>query len=166
MAIRRIVHFGDKVLEKECRRVDKFDWRLHQLLDDMIETLADAQGAGLAAPQVGVLRQICVVDVGDGPIELINPEIIHTQGEQTGAEGCLSNPGKWGEVTRPKTVTVRAQDRNGQWFEATGSDLAARAFCHEIDHLHGVLFTSRANRMLTDEEIEEMRRQQQEQEEE
>ena len=119
MAIRNIVKFGDEVLEKECRDVVKFDRRLHQLLDDMKETLADANGAGLAAPQVGVLRKLCVVDVGEGPIELINPEIIATEGEQTGLEGCLSNPGEWGIVTRPQKVTVRAQDRNGDWFEAT-----------------------------------------------
>ena len=108
MAIRNIVKFGDEVLEKECRDVVKFDRRLHQLLDDMKETLADANGAGLAAPQVGVLRKLCVVDVGEGPIELINPEIIATEGEQTGLEGCLSNPGEWGIVTRPQKVTVRA----------------------------------------------------------
>lgn len=156
MAIRNIVKFGDEVLERECRDVVKFDRRLHQLLDDMKETLADANGAGLAAPQVGVLRKLCVVDVGEGPIELINPEIIAQEGEKTGLEGCLSNPGEWGIVTRPQKVTVRAQDRNGDWFEATGEDLCARAFCHEIDHLHGKLFTSRASRMLTPEELEEL----------
>ncbi len=154
MAIRNIVQFGDGVLEKECRKVEKFDERLHLLLDDMKETLADANGAGLAAPQVGVLRQICVVDVGEGPIELVNPEIIKTEGEQTGMEGCLSYPDNWGVVTRPMKVTVRAQDRNGQWFEATGEALCARAFCHEIDHLHGVLFTAHATRMMTTEELE------------
>lgn len=154
MAIRNIVKFGDDVLKKECRKVEKFDERLHQLLDDMLETLDDANGAGLAAPQVGVLRQVCVVDVGEGPVELVNPEIIFTEGEQTGAEGCLSNPGEWGIVTRPMKVTVRAQDRNGNWFEKTGEELCARAFCHEIDHLHGVLFTEKASRMLTPEELE------------
>lgn len=154
MAIRNIVHFGDSVLEKECRKVENFDERLHQLLDDMKETLADANGAGLAAPQVGVLRQVCVVDVGEGPIELINPEIISTSGEQTGTEGCLSYPDRWGIVTRPMKVTVKAQDRNGKWFEVTGEELCARAFCHEIDHLHGVLFTSHATRVMTTEELE------------
>ncbi len=154
MAIRNIVRFGDDVLEKECRTVESFDARLHQLLDDMKETLADANGAGLAAPQVGVLRQVCVVDVGEGPIELINPEIVKTEGEQTGTEGCLSYPDRWGIVTRPMKVTVKAQDRNGKWFKATGEGLCARAFCHEIDHLHGVLFTSHATRMMTTEELE------------
>ena len=154
MAIRNIVKFGDEILEKECRKVEKFDGKLHQLLDDMKETLADANGAGLAAPQVGILRQVCVVDVGEGPIELVNPQIIATEGEQNGAGGCLSYPGEFGLVKRPMKVTVRAQDRNGEWFEATGEALCARAFCHEIDHLHGVLFTSHVSRMLTQEELE------------
>ena len=154
MAIRNIVKFGEDVLNKECRKVEKFDSRLHELLDDMKETLADANGAGLAAPQVGVLRQVCVVDVGDGPIELINPEIIATEGEQTAYEGCLSYPDQWGVVTRPNKVTVLAQDRNGDFFEVTGEELCARAFCHEIDHLHGVLFTSYTSRVITTEELE------------
>lgn len=154
MAIRNIVKFGDEILNKECRKVEKFDDRLHQLLDDMKETLADANGAGLAAPQVGVLRQVCIVDVGEGPIELINPEIVAGEGEQDGPEGCLSYPGEWGLVKRPMKVTVKAQDRHGEWFEATGEELCARAFCHEIDHLHGVLFTAHASRMLTPEELE------------
>ena len=153
MAIRNIVKFGDDVLKKQCRKVESFDERLHALLDDMIETLDDANGAGLAAPQIGVLRQICIVDVGEGPIEMINPEIIAEEGEQTGVEGCLSNPGEWGIVTRPMKVTVKAQNRNGDWFEATGEGLCARAFCHETDHLRGVLFTSRAECMLTEEEL-------------
>lgn len=155
MAIRNIVPFGEDVLEKECRKVEVFDDRLHALLDDMLETLDDVNGAGLAAPQVGVLRQICIVDVGDGPIELINPEIIHTEGEQTGYEGCLSYPDRWGVVTRPMKVTVRAQNRNGEWFEATGEGLCARAFCHETDHLHGVLFTQHCPRTMTTEELEQ-----------
>lgn len=154
MAIRNIVQFGETVLEKQCRKVENFDEKLHCLLDDMLETLDDANGAGLAAPQVGVLRQICIVDVGDGPIELINPEIINTSGEQTGAEGCLSYPDMWGIVTRPMKVTVRAQDRFGNWFEKTGEALCARAFCHEIDHLHGVLFTAHTNHVMTTEEFE------------
>lgn len=154
MAIRNIVRFGEDVLNKECRPVERFDARLHELLDDMKETLADANGAGLAAPQVGVLRRVCIVDAGDGLFELINPEIIATEGEQTGYEGCLSYPDKWGIVTRPMKVTVKAQDRNGKFFEATGEGLCARAFCHEIDHLHGVLFTSHAVRMMTTEELE------------
>ena len=140
MAIRKIVKFGDSVLEKECRPVEKFDKKLHQLLDDMKETLADANGVGLAAPQVGILRSVCVVDVGDGPIELVNPVITATEGEQNGAEGCLSYPGEFG--------------LDGNWFEKTGEGLCARAFCHEIDHLHGVLFTAHVSRMLTPEELE------------
>ena len=154
MAIRNIVQFGDNVLNKECRPVEKFDAKLAELLEDMKETLADANGAGLAAPQVGILRQVCVVDAGDGPIELVNPEIIATEGEQNGAEGCLSYPGEYGLVKRPMKVTVRAQDRKGNWFERTGEGLCARAFCHEIDHLHGVLFTAKVSRMLTPEELE------------
>ena len=119
--------------------MEKFDRKLHQLLDDMQDTLYEANGAGLAAPQV------------------INPEIIATEGEQTGPEGCLSLPNEWGEVTRPMRVTVRAQNRKGKWFETTGDELCARAFCHEIDHLHGVVFTDKASRMLTQEEIEALR---------
>ena len=157
MAIRNIVQFGEDILKKECRPVEKFDHKLRQLLDDMQDTLYEANGAGLAAPQVGVLRRVCIVDVGDGPIELINPEIIATEGEQTGPEGCLSLPNEWGEVTRPMRVTVRAQNRKGKWFETTGDELCARAFCHEIDHLHGVVFTDKASRMLTQEEIEALR---------
>lgn len=157
MAIRNIVQFGDDILNKECRLVEKFDDKLHQLLDDMQETLSQANGAGLAGPQVGVLRQICIVDVGDGPIELINPEIVATEGEQDGPEGCLSFPEEWGMVTRPMKVTVKAQNRKGKWFEITGDELCARAFCHEIDHLHGVVFTKRASRMLTPEEIEALK---------
>ena len=137
--------------------MEKFDRKLHQLLDDMQDTLYEANGAGLAAPQVGVLRRVCIVDVGDGPIELINPEIVATEGEQTGPEGCLSLPNEWGEVTRPMRVTVRAQNRKGKWFETTGDELCARALCHEIDHLHGVVFTDKASRMLTQEEIEALR---------
>ena len=157
MAIRNIVLFGDDILKKECRPVEKFDRKLHQLLDDMQDTLYDANGAGLAAPQVGVLRQICIVDVGEGPIELINPEIIATEGNQIGPEGCLSLPNDWGEVSRPMKVTVRAQNRKGKWFEISGEELCARAFCHEIDHLHGIVFTEKANRMLTPEELEAMK---------
>ncbi len=157
MAIRNIVQFGEDILKKECRPVEKFDHKLRQLLDDMQDTLYDANGAGLAAPQVGVLRQICIVDVGEGPIELINPEIIATEGNQIGPEGCLSLPNEWGEVSRPMKVTVRAQNRKGKWFEISGEELCARAFCHEIDHLHGIVFTEKANRMLTPEELEAMK---------
>ena len=154
MALRKILTDGDPALHKMCRPVTSFDARLHTLLDDLKETLADANGAGLAAPQVGILRAVCVVDVGEGPIELVNPEIIATEGEQNGAEGCLSYPGEFGLVKRPMKVTVRAQDRDGNWFEKTGEALCARAFCHEIDHLHGVLFTSHVSRMLTPEELQ------------
>lgn len=156
MAIRNIVKDGDPILQKKARRVEVFDHKLHMLLDDMQETLHGANGAGLAAPQVGILRQICIVeaDPEQPVIELINPEIIAIEGEQTGAEGCLSFPGKYGLVKRPMTVTVRAQDRNGNTFEVSGEALTARAFCHEIDHLNGVVFTTHCIRMLTDEELE------------
>ncbi len=164
MAIRNIVRVGDDVLAKECRRVEIFDNKLRQLLDDMQDTLYEANGAGLAAPQVGVLRQICVIDVGDGLVELINPEIVHVEGEQSGAEGCLSLPDEWGMVSRPQRVTVKAQNRKGKWFETTGEDLFARCICHEVDHLHGIVFTDKASRMLTPEEIEQMQKEQEQQE--
>ena len=142
MALRKIVVQGDECLSKVCRPVTEFNAHLHQLLDDMTETLEDANGAGLAAPQVGVLRRVCVVlDEGSEEfIELVNPEIVAQSGEQTGLEGCLSVPGKWGIVTRPDVVRVRAQDRYGDWFEVEGEGLTARAFCHEIEHLDGHLF--------------------------
>ena len=157
MALRNIVTVGDSVLSKTCRPVTKFDRRLHILLDDMIDTLIDSGGVGLAAPQVGVLRRVTVVDVGDNEIlELVNPEIIETSGTQTGLEGCLSVPGKYGIVTRPNVVKVRAQDRFGEWFEAEGEELIARCFCHELAHLDGQLYTEVADRMLTKEELEEL----------
>lgn len=156
MALRNIVTVGDSVLTKVCRPVTKFDKRLHMLLDDMAETLADANGVGLAAPQVGVLRRVVLVDTGDEILELINPEIIKAEGEQTGLEGCLSVPGKYGIVTRPNIVAVRAQDRFGDWFEAEGEELIARCFCHELAHLDGHLYTEVAERMLTPEELEAM----------
>lgn len=161
MALRTIVLEGDSVLHKRCRPVTNFDERLHQLIDDMRETLIDSDGAGLAAPQVGVLRRVVLVletNVPEGTepyiIELVNPEIISREGEQDGPEGCLSVPGRFGLVERPMDVTVRAQDRNGKTFEVSGHELTARAFCHELDHLEGVVFTSLARRMLTDEELE------------
>lgn len=141
--IREIVKEGDDVLRKVCRPVEKFDEKLHLLLDDMYETMLSADGVGLAAPQVGILRRIAVIDVGEGKIELINPEIIKTSGEQTGDEGCLSSPGVFGKVTRPNFVTVKAKDRFGKEFEVSGKELLARAFCHEIDHLDGVLFVDK-----------------------
>ena len=134
----------------------EFNQRLHTLIDDMKETLLDSGGVGLAAPQVGVLRRVCVVmNEDDEIIELVNPEIIATDGEQTGLEGCLSVPGKWGIVTRPNRVRVRAQDRDGDWFEAEAEGLTARAFCHEIEHLDGHLFVEHIDHFLTDEELKE-----------
>ena len=156
MALRKIVEQGDECLTQVCRPVTKFDRRLHDLLDDMAETLADANGAGLAAPQVGILRRVCLVldEEAEEYLELINPEIIAQSGEQTGLEGCLSVPGEFGLVKRPYKVKVRAQDRNGQWFEVEGVGLTGRCFCHELDHLDGILFTQKCDRMLTEEEME------------
>ena len=167
MALRKIVEQGDPCLEKVCRPVTEFNARLHELLDDMLETLTDANGAGLAAPQVGVLRRVCIVmdDDTDEYLELINPEIIATSGEQTGLEGCLSVPGKWGIVTRPNVVHVRAQDRDGEWFEAEGEGLTARAFCHEIEHLDGHLYVERIDRFLTDDEVRALFEQMEQEEE-
>ncbi|MBP1544529.1 MAG: peptide deformylase [Oscillospiraceae bacterium] len=146
MALREIVKIGDDILRKKCRPVTVFDEKLHTLLDDMTETMEQAQGAGLAAPQVGMLRRVCVVNVRDkhGVIELVNPEVISVEGVQTGNEGCLSLPGEWHEVDRPAKVTVKAQDRNGEEFTITGEGLLARALCHETDHLDGVLFIDKA----------------------
>lgn len=157
MALRKIVEVGEDCLTKVCRPVTDFNVRLGQLLDDMAETLAEAGGAGLAAPQVGVLRRACLVLDEDTEeyLELINPEIIAQSGEQTGLEGCLSVPGKWGIVTRPNVVRVRAQDREGNWFEAQGEGLTARCFCHEIEHLDGHIYTEHIDRFLTDEELKE-----------
>ena len=152
--IRKIVKLGDDTLRKKSRPMEKFDLRLWLLLRDMKETMAKAEGVGLAAPQVGILRQVVVIDVGDGPIELVNPEIISTEGEQAGPEGCLSIPGRSGYVVRPSKVTVRAQDRNGKFFEMTGEDLLARAFCHEIDHLKGTLYIDIMDHEITDEDEE------------
>lgn len=143
MAIRNIVKIGDPILTKKCRVVEKFDDRLATILDDMKDTLYKAEGVGLAAPQVGILRRIVVIDCGDGLIELINPEITERSEEvQRETEGCLSIPGKYGVTERPKTVMVKAQNREGQWCVYKGSDLKARCFCHEIDHLDGILYTS------------------------
>ena len=154
MAMRNIVKTGDDVLLKKARRVERFDRRLHVLLDDMLETMRAANGVGLAGPQVGILRQVVVIEVEEGqPIELINPQIIAADGEQTGSEGCLSFPGVYGIVTRPNHVRVRAQDRNGETFEIEGEALLARAFCHEIDHLNGVVFTQHVTRYLDPEEL-------------
>ena len=165
MALRKIVLQGDESLTKVCRPVTDFNSRLHTLLDDMKETLLDSGGVGLAAPQVGILRRVCVVqNEDDEVIELINPEIIYTEGEQTGLEGCLSVPGKYGIVTRPEVVRVRAQDRNGDFFEVEDSDLTARCFCHEIEHLDGHLFVEHSDHLMTEEELEEFIRRQEEDE--
>ena len=142
MAIRTIVKVGDPVLAKKCRAVEKIDDRIITLLDDMIDTLYDSGGVGLAAPQVGVLKRIAVIDIGEGLIELINPEIVSQDGMQNDLEGCLSLPGKWGYVERPNKVKVRAMDRRGDMYEYEGEGLLARAFCHEIEHLDGILFSS------------------------
>ena len=148
MAIREIREKGDEILYKKCKAVVKFDEKLHILLDDMYETMQSRDGVGLAAPQVGILKRAVVIDVGDGKIELINPEIVEESGEQTGSEGCLSVPGVFGEVTRPNVVTVKAQDRDGKWFKITGKELLARAFCHEIEHLDGKLCLDRVIRFI------------------
>ncbi len=155
MAIRRIVTQGDDRLAKQCRTVTDFNKRLHILLDDMQETLSEAQGAGLAAPQVGILRRaVVILDDDDKMMELVNPEILEESGEQRGPEGCLSVPGKWGMVTRPNRVRIKAQDRYGNWFEAEGEGLMARCFCHEIEHLDGHLYVEHIDHFLTDEEVE------------
>lgn len=152
MAIRNIVKDGDPVLRKISRTVTVFDDRLATLLDDMAETMHAADGVGLAGPQVGVLKRLCVVDVGDGVVELINPVIDLAEGSQTGAEGCLSCPGLYGVVERPMKVTVHAQDRHGKTFSVTGEELKARAFCHEIDHLNGILFKDIMTRELKEDD--------------
>lgn len=150
MAIREIREIGDDILTKQCKEVTKMTLRTKILLGDMLETMYDKCGVGLAAPQVGVLKRIVVIDVGEGPIILINPEIIETSGEQTGEEGCLSVPGKWGIVTRPQRVKVRALDKDMNPFEMEGEGLLARAFCHEIDHLRGELYVDKAEDGLHD----------------
>ena len=146
MAIRQIVQIGEPVLRKKSKVVEKIDEKIIQLLDDMADTMYHADGVGLAAPQVGILKRVVVIDIGDGLLELINPEIIETSGEQTDDEGCLSVIGEAGAVKRPYTVKVRAFDRNGNLFEIVGEELLARAFCHEIDHLDGILFVDKIER--------------------
>ena len=147
MALRNIVTLGDPILNKKCRPVTEFDEKLANLLDDMFETMHDANGVGLAGPQVGILRRVVVIDAEDEDIELVNPEIVSVSDEtQTGLEGCLSLPGKWGIVTRPLRATVRAQDRYGEWYEYEGEELFARAILHENDHLDGLIYT----RLVTD----------------
>lgn len=155
--VRNILKFGDETLRKTCKPMPKFDLRLWLLLRDMADTMRKAEGVGLAAPQVGILRRVVVIDVGDehGLIELVNPEIIATEGEQEGSEGCLSAPGRRGYVKRPNKVTVRAQDRKGKFFEITGEGLLARAFCHELDHLDGILYSDKEEYEIKDDEDEE-----------
>lgn len=150
MAIRKIREIGDPCLKKQCREVENFDKKLHTLLDDMKETLLLANGVGLAAPQVGILRRVVVIDLGEeeGMLELINPLIIHTEGSVTDTEGCLSVPGKAGDVTRPQKATVKAFDRNGEEFEFTGEGLYARCICHECDHLNGILYVEKAENIF------------------
>ncbi|MDE7243606.1 MAG: peptide deformylase [Oscillospiraceae bacterium] len=156
MGIRKIVVQGDDRLGKKCRQITDFNKRLHILLDDMKDTLEKAEGAGLAAPQVGILRRVVVVADGEGGmIELVNPEIVEQSGTQTGPEGCLSIPGRWGMVTRPNYAKVRAQDRNGNWFEVEGEELLARCLCHELEHLDGHLYIEHIDRFMTEEEVDE-----------
>ena len=151
MAIRRIVKLGeDDVLRKHARKVDKFDKRLWTLLDDMADTMYDDDGAGLAAPQVGILKRAVVIDVGEGLIELVNPEILSSEGEQMCIEGCLSVPGRRGRVLRPEKVLVHAQDRKGKHIELEGEGFLANAICHELDHLDGVLYVDKMIEDVTD----------------
>ena len=160
MSVRKIITKGDPVLGKKAHPVTQFDEKLHGLLDDMRDTLAQASGAGLAAPQVGILRRVVVISTGEEEgeiLELVNPTIVATEGEQDGLEGCLSVPGYWGRVRRPMKATVRAQDRNGEWFERTGEAMTARCFCHEVDHLDGRLYTELVDgKLYTNDELEEM----------
>ena len=155
MALRKIVEVGDPCLAKVCRPVTAFNSRLHALLDDMTETLAEVGGAGLAAPQVGILRRAVILldEESETYLELVNPEIVKAEDEQTGLEGCLSVPGKWGIVTRPAVVRVRAQDRYGDWFEAEAEGMTARCFCHELEHLDGHLYTEHIDHFLSEEEL-------------
>ena len=153
MGLRKILTDKDPALHKVCKPVEKFDAKLHKLLDDMRETLIDSEGVGLAAPQIGILRRVVLVDTGDEILELINPVLVETDGEQVGPEGCLSVPGKYGLVKRPYYAKVRAQDRNGDWYEAEGEELIGRCFCHELDHLDGIIYTEVMERFLTEDEL-------------
>ncbi len=153
MGLRKILTTKDPALHKTCKPVERFDARLHKLLDDMRETLLDSGGVGLAAPQIGILRRVVVVDVGDEILELVNPSLVETDGEQIGPEGCLSVPGKYGLVKRPYYAKVSAQDRDGNWFEAEGEELIGRCFCHELDHLDGIVYTEIMERYLDEDEL-------------
>ncbi len=156
MALLNIVKIGEDVLRKKSRPVEEITPRIIRLLDDMQETLKDSGGVGLAAPQVGILKRIVLVDNGEEVLELINPEIIETSGKQEEVEGCLSCPNRWGTVIRPAYVKVRAMNRKGEIYEADGTELTARCFCHELDHLDGTLFVDKVTHMLTEEEIENL----------
>ena len=162
MAIRKILTEEHPTLKKISRPVTSFDDRLSVLIDDMIETMREANGVGLAAPQVGILRRVVVVDTGEETIELVNPSILEQSGEQDGLEGCLSVPDRYGLVKRPNFVKVKAQDRYGSWLEYEGEGLIARCFCHELEHLDGHLYTEKAYHMLTPEEFDEVMSQQEE----
>ena len=156
MAIRKIVKLGeDEVLRKRCRKVEKFDKRLEQLLDDMADTMYEADGAGLAAPQVGILKRCVVIDAGEGLIELINPEILSAEGTQMCIEGCLSVPGRRGRVERPEKVIVHAQDRKGRHIELEGDGFLANAICHELDHLDGIIYVDKMLEDVTDQYAED-----------
>ncbi len=154
MGLRKILTDKDPALHKVCKPVEKFDWRLHKLLDDMRDTLIESNGVGLAAPQVGILRRVVLVDTGEEILELVNPVMLETDGEDVGPEGCLSVPGKYGLVKRPYYAKVRAQDRFGDWYEAEGEELIARCFCHELDHLDGIVYTEVMERYLTEDELQ------------
>ena len=157
MAIREILTDKDPVLHKRCHPVTQFDEKLWSLIDDMRDTLSDANGAGLAAPQIGILRRVVVViDANEEILELVNPELVAQEGEQDGLEGCLSVPGLWGYVTRPMKAKVKAQDRNGNWFEAEGEEIVARCFCHELEHLDGHVFTEHTDKLYTGEELDRL----------
>ena len=153
MGLRKILTDKDPALHKVCKPVVNFDSKLHKLLDDMAETLEEAQGVGLAAPQIGILRRVVIVDTGEEILELVNPVMLETDGEQVGPEGCLSVPGKYGLVKRPYYAKVRAQDRFGDWYEVEGEELIGRCFCHELDHLDGIVYTEVMERFLTEEEL-------------
>lgn len=157
MAIRNIIKEGDPFLNKVCHPVEKFDRKLSVLLDDMAETMHNADGVGLAAPQVGILRRAVVIDIGEGPVDLVNPVFLEQSGEQECVEGCLSSPGQYGITKRPMHVKVRAQNRKGEFFELEGEGLLATVCCHEIDHLDGILFKSHVTRMLDKEELDNLK---------
>lgn len=165
MPLRKIITKGDPVLNKRAHPVTNFDEKLSGLLDDMVETLRDSGGVGLAAPQIGILRRVVVViNDSDEAIELVNPSIVATEGEQDGFEGCLSVPGYWGRVKRPMRARVRAQNRKGEWFEVEDEGMTARCFCHELDHLDGRLFTELTQKLYTSEELDELMERQAEEE--